>query len=111
MRAARRGDGDQLGGELGQLLRGEAGAGGEPLCAQRELFRGRGAPCFVAACLGLRLVDEELDLLDLALQVGGFAREAGGKIRGRGDPSVGRRLRRALRLGGGLRGDLSPPAS
>jgi hypothetical protein len=76
----------------------------------------------VAGRLGLCLVDEELDLLDLALQRSGFVGEARGELRGGSDLRVGLRFprtRRAVRarrpgvggVGGCFRGDLSPPAS
>jgi hypothetical protein len=65
----------------------------------------------MTARLGLRLVYEELDLLDLALQGGGFVRQAGSEIGCRGDIPVGRRFRRARDCGAGFRGDLNPPAS
>jgi hypothetical protein len=104
------GDRDELGGELGQLLRREAGARREALGAERELFLGCRASRLVACRLGPRLVDEELDLLDLALEVGGLSREARGEIGGgRDDREVRRRVRRVRNLG--VRGDLSPPAS
>jgi hypothetical protein len=106
------GDRDELGRELGQLLRREAGARREALGAQRELFLGGRPPDFVAGRLGPGLVDEELDLLDLALEVGGLGREARGEIGGgRGDRALRRRVRRARRLDVGFRRDLSPPAS
>jgi hypothetical protein len=68
----------------------------------------------VARRLGAGLVDEELDLLDLALDFQGFLRQACGKVRNRGDAGcgrVGRRLGWGCRLGAGLRGDVNPPAS
>jgi hypothetical protein len=66
----------------------------------------------VTGRLVLRLVDEELDLLDLALEVGSFLRQARGEIRGRVDLLRRRALGRVLgRRGCGFGSDLSPPAS
>jgi hypothetical protein len=105
------GDGDELVGELGELLGGDARARRQALGANCELVRGRGPPRLVPDGLGLRLVDEELDLLDLALERGRLLAQACGEICGRGDLSVEWRLRCARVRGGGIRGDLSPPAS
>jgi hypothetical protein len=54
----------------------------------------------VASRLGLRLVDEQLDLVDLALDRGGFRDETAGEL-----------FRRSGSLGGRAAEDLSPPAS
>jgi hypothetical protein len=64
--------------------------------------------------LGSGLVDEELDLLDFALDLQGFLGQACGKVRNRGDAGCGRVERRlgwGCRLGAGFRGDVNPPAS
>ena len=97
--------------ELGELLGGDAAAGREPLRAHGELVRRGGAAGLVPGGLGLRLVDEELDLLDLALEGGCLIGQARGEIRGGSDIPAGRRLLRALGRGAGFRSDLSPPAS
>ncbi|HJP87643.1 MAG TPA: hypothetical protein VJ850_01250 [Candidatus Limnocylindrales bacterium] len=67
----------------------------------------------MARRLGLGLIDEELDLLDLALDLAGLRGQARGEIRGRGGTRGGleQRVGRGPRLDAGLRGDLSPPAS
>jgi len=54
----------------------------------------------VAARFGLGLVDEELDLLDLALDVGCRGSETDGKVGNRGKILSGWRLRRGFGLGG-----------
>jgi hypothetical protein len=67
----------------------------------------------VAGGFGPGLVDEELDLLDLALDLEGLGRQARGELgrRGRRIGSVEWRLGRGCRLVAGFGGDLSPPAS
>jgi hypothetical protein len=89
-------------GGLGDLLgvRRAAGRQRQLLGCLRELV-GRGpAPGLVAGGLGLGLGDEELDLVDLALDDRGFR-----------DETTGQLLRRAGSGGGRAPKDLSPPAS
>ncbi|HET7182122.1 MAG TPA: hypothetical protein VFI15_07830, partial [Candidatus Limnocylindrales bacterium] len=74
---------------------------------------GRTASRLVARCLRPRLVDQQLDLVDLALDLERLGGEARGEVRDGGGfgRRVGRRIGRGCRLCAGLRGDLSPPAS
>ena len=87
-------------GLISDLLRGATGGDGELLGGLRELLGGGGPAGLVAGSLGLRLLDEQLDLVDLVLDGGGFRDETTGEL-----------LRRSSCGGAGRSEDLSPPAS
>ena len=88
--------------EVGDFLRGGRAARGdrEPLGRLGELVGRALAACLVASRLGLRLADQQLDLVDLALNGRGFRDETTGKL-----------LRRRGGRRPGSPKDLSPPAS
>jgi hypothetical protein len=96
------GDVHELVREVGDLLgaRGAARGNGQPLGGGGELVGRRLAAGLVASRLGPGLLDEELDLVDLALDGLGFREETTGKL-----------VRRRSGRGAGSPKDLSPPAS
>ena len=110
------GDGDELVGELGQVLARGVAAGGEALRGRGQLLGGGRPARLVPRGLGPGLVDEQVDLLDLALDGLGRSGQACGDVGGRGDLAFGgllvwRRVRRSRSYGVCRHGDLSPPAS